>query len=385
MPSGSFMSWGEPGPGQWITIYANGGHIYMTVAGLRFDTSGRSERRHALAGRHAARRSGYTVVPPRGSVARDRALRREPAARAPAPARVSFRCALVTLGTVALLAALALAASRRCPPRTGARVALVATGTPRARAARRRLRPRRGADRAARRRARAVAVDGRRPRAASSPRARRSSRSTSTSAREIARRTHGSAHDQRPGDRRPTGAALYAVQGRRLRDPPGAARCACSARSTSAAAARRWRSAATGGSRPSCSTRGRVRDRRSARPAAAAARGGAGRGRRRRSPTAGARSSRARGQPADHLARRPPRAPARRIALPRGAGGNLALSPGRTRLAVGAAPRRAQRRARRPAQRPRAPPGRRRPRPRHAGVDAGRQPALLRQPRQRRR
>ncbi len=42
MPSGGFMSWGDPGPGMWITLYANGGHIFMTVAGLRFDTSGRS-------------------------------------------------------------------------------------------------------------------------------------------------------------------------------------------------------------------------------------------------------------------------------------------------------------------------------------------------------
>ena len=42
MPSGSFMNWGEAGLGQWITIYANGGHIYMVVAGLRFDTSGRA-------------------------------------------------------------------------------------------------------------------------------------------------------------------------------------------------------------------------------------------------------------------------------------------------------------------------------------------------------
>ena len=40
MPSGGFMKWGEKGPGQWITIYANPGHMYMTVAGLRFDTSG---------------------------------------------------------------------------------------------------------------------------------------------------------------------------------------------------------------------------------------------------------------------------------------------------------------------------------------------------------
>ena len=42
MPSGGFQTWGDPGPGQWVTIYANGGHMYMTVAGLRFDTSGRS-------------------------------------------------------------------------------------------------------------------------------------------------------------------------------------------------------------------------------------------------------------------------------------------------------------------------------------------------------
>ncbi len=41
--SGSFMRWGEPGPGKWITIYANKGHVYMVVAGLRWDTGGRPE------------------------------------------------------------------------------------------------------------------------------------------------------------------------------------------------------------------------------------------------------------------------------------------------------------------------------------------------------
>ena len=43
MPSGGFTSWGEAGEGKWITTYANGGHMYMVVAGLRFDTSGRSK------------------------------------------------------------------------------------------------------------------------------------------------------------------------------------------------------------------------------------------------------------------------------------------------------------------------------------------------------
>ena len=41
MASGAFMRWGAAGAGRWITIFANPGHIYMVVAGLRFDTSGR--------------------------------------------------------------------------------------------------------------------------------------------------------------------------------------------------------------------------------------------------------------------------------------------------------------------------------------------------------
>jgi cell wall-associated NlpC family hydrolase len=39
--SGQFAKWGSPGPGKWVTIYANDGHVFMYVAGLRFDTSGR--------------------------------------------------------------------------------------------------------------------------------------------------------------------------------------------------------------------------------------------------------------------------------------------------------------------------------------------------------
>jgi hypothetical protein len=39
LASGPLMSWGESGPGKWVTIYANQGHVYMYVAGVRFDTS----------------------------------------------------------------------------------------------------------------------------------------------------------------------------------------------------------------------------------------------------------------------------------------------------------------------------------------------------------
>jgi cell wall-associated NlpC family hydrolase len=41
LDSTGFMSWGEPGRGEWVTTYANAGHSYMVVAGLRFDTSAR--------------------------------------------------------------------------------------------------------------------------------------------------------------------------------------------------------------------------------------------------------------------------------------------------------------------------------------------------------
>jgi cell wall-associated NlpC family hydrolase len=40
LTSGLFMNYGAPGTGRWITIFANPGHIFMYVAGLRFDTSG---------------------------------------------------------------------------------------------------------------------------------------------------------------------------------------------------------------------------------------------------------------------------------------------------------------------------------------------------------
>ncbi len=43
MVSGQFESWGDPGPGRWITIYANADHVWMEVAGWRFDTVAQAE------------------------------------------------------------------------------------------------------------------------------------------------------------------------------------------------------------------------------------------------------------------------------------------------------------------------------------------------------
>jgi hypothetical protein len=43
MDSTALARFGRPGPGRWVTIYANAGHAWMIVAGLRFDTSGRAQ------------------------------------------------------------------------------------------------------------------------------------------------------------------------------------------------------------------------------------------------------------------------------------------------------------------------------------------------------
>ncbi len=40
--SGDLESWGAPGPGRYITVYANAGHTYMYVNGILYDTAGRS-------------------------------------------------------------------------------------------------------------------------------------------------------------------------------------------------------------------------------------------------------------------------------------------------------------------------------------------------------
>src|SRR5829696_6550037 len=65
LTSGGFMSWGASGPGRWVTIYASPGHVYMVVAGRRYDTTGRSETgtRWQPEQRSAA---GYVVRHPTG-------------------------------------------------------------------------------------------------------------------------------------------------------------------------------------------------------------------------------------------------------------------------------------------------------------------------------
>jgi hypothetical protein len=40
LDSTGLETWGEPGPGQWITVYANAEHAWMVIAGIAFDTVG---------------------------------------------------------------------------------------------------------------------------------------------------------------------------------------------------------------------------------------------------------------------------------------------------------------------------------------------------------
>jgi hypothetical protein len=63
--SGQLMSFGEPGPGKWITIFANGGHVFLEVAGIRFDTGAQSVTgsRWANTGRSTA---GFVARHPAG-------------------------------------------------------------------------------------------------------------------------------------------------------------------------------------------------------------------------------------------------------------------------------------------------------------------------------
>lgn len=63
LTSGDLEDWGKAGKGKWVTIYANGGHTFMYVAGLRFDTSGASPSRWQNEWRS---KSGFVVRHPSG-------------------------------------------------------------------------------------------------------------------------------------------------------------------------------------------------------------------------------------------------------------------------------------------------------------------------------
>jgi hypothetical protein len=65
-----FMKWGAPGIGRWVTVYANGGHAFMVIAGLRFDTGYRDRGAHITGIRPGSGPRWGRPRPTRGYVAR---------------------------------------------------------------------------------------------------------------------------------------------------------------------------------------------------------------------------------------------------------------------------------------------------------------------------
>lgn len=66
LASYDFFNWGEQGAGQWVTLYTKSSHMYMVVAGLRFDTSGRSGNRGTRWHTDMRSARGYKLRHPEG-------------------------------------------------------------------------------------------------------------------------------------------------------------------------------------------------------------------------------------------------------------------------------------------------------------------------------
>jgi hypothetical protein len=66
LTSGDFMSWGQAGKGSWITVYAHGGHGFLVIAGLRFDTGYNNAGKGPRWSEQMRPTDGYTVRHPAG-------------------------------------------------------------------------------------------------------------------------------------------------------------------------------------------------------------------------------------------------------------------------------------------------------------------------------
>jgi hypothetical protein len=67
MASAPLAAYGKPGKGEWIDVYANGGHAYVVIAGLRFDTAGTGSSGPSWHRSAASEQPGpYTVRHPAG-------------------------------------------------------------------------------------------------------------------------------------------------------------------------------------------------------------------------------------------------------------------------------------------------------------------------------
>jgi cell wall-associated NlpC family hydrolase len=66
LTSSELEGWGAPGPGKWISVYANGGHTFAEIAGLRWDTVGDEQGTGPRWHLAPASASGFVVRHPPG-------------------------------------------------------------------------------------------------------------------------------------------------------------------------------------------------------------------------------------------------------------------------------------------------------------------------------
>jgi len=66
MPSRGFLKYGEYGPGEWITVWAKNGHVFMTIGGLRLDTGGGSNESGPRWRASTRKKSGFVPRHPPG-------------------------------------------------------------------------------------------------------------------------------------------------------------------------------------------------------------------------------------------------------------------------------------------------------------------------------
>ena len=66
MPSSSFRKYGKRGEGKWITVFARNGHVFMTICGLRLDTSSQGAGVGPRWTLKPRKTKGFTVRHPKG-------------------------------------------------------------------------------------------------------------------------------------------------------------------------------------------------------------------------------------------------------------------------------------------------------------------------------
>jgi hypothetical protein len=66
MPSSAYRKYGRSGQGKWITVFARSGHVFMTICGLRLDTSSQGTGIGPRWSTKPRKTKGFTVRHPAG-------------------------------------------------------------------------------------------------------------------------------------------------------------------------------------------------------------------------------------------------------------------------------------------------------------------------------